>query len=224
MNHPLNIHKKKFRTAFCFSLLATLFHFSCNNSAEKGISDNSEEITNTGETKKYEFDSEKWLLIETISKNGKITNKNYYKPFTDTTYNENGNPKLVRLIIDAESGSGYYSEFYESGELRHKWKESGINGGLGIMEETFYSISGEIDSVKLYQYDSGETYHDTHVIVQTILVHDNQKRRMVRYHEKFMMSEICECGLWEYFDENGNLLKIERKESCEDGKLNCIEE
>lgn len=169
----------------------------------------------------YVYDGDTDWLIESSKKNGKIVQKKYYKWSIDTSYFENGKPSMTTLVIDAGSGSYIHSEFYQNGKLKHKWQEAGINGGIATTVDYFYDSTGILVSKNSFRYGSG-TYHETHVILETVEFHPNGKMKLKKFSEYFLMGEQCDCGIWEYYDENGKLKSKETKESCEDGKLGCL--
>ena len=123
---------------------------------------------------------------------------------------------------DSISGNHIYSE-YHRGTLLRKWEETGMNGGLASIWEEHYNKNGELEKRVEFEYSSGTTYHETHIIKKTEEFHPNGKIKSRQFKESFMMGEECDCGLWEYFDESGKLTKKDQKRgNCEDLELDCI--
>lgn len=129
----------------------------------------------------------------------------------------------VNKVIDTVTGNYTYSEFAAGKVLLRKWEETQINGGLATLWENHYYKNGELEKRVEFEYSSGTTYHETHIIKKTEEFHPNGKIKSRQFKESFMMGEECDCGLWEYFDESGKLTKKDQKRgNCEDLELDCI--
>ncbi|HLP13610.1 MAG TPA: hypothetical protein VK177_16875 [Flavobacteriales bacterium] len=154
--------------------------------------------------------------------------KNDPKNATDSVAKfESSDKKLIGNSIiqqvDSITGETLFIEYFHSGKIKHKWMEVPVNGGICISNEQFFDSTGFMVKEKNYKYDAGVNYHDTHVITEIIDYFSNGKIKSRKFLENYLMGEECDCGVWEYFDENGKLSNKENKESCEDGKLGCVE-
>ncbi|MFZ6010543.1 MAG: hypothetical protein ACOYXT_09360 [Bacteroidota bacterium] len=124
--------------------------------------------------------------------------------------------------IDSISGNRYLKEYYLNGILKHEWEETQMNGGLAVSYEQFYDSIGHLTQKKEYRYSDGTTYDETHVVMKSTDYYSGGGIKVRRSEEYFMMGEKCPCGIWEYFDESGKLIKQEKKGNCEDFDLNCL--
>lgn len=129
----------------------------------------------------------------------------------------------IRDSVDAITGNHIYTEYTADGTRMRKWEEGGANGGLATLWEERYNKKGGLEKRTEFEYSSGTTYDETHIISKTIEFYPNGLIKSKIFQESFMMGEKCDCGLWEFFDESGKIIKKDQKQGdCEDFDLDCL--
>ena len=140
-------------------------------------------------------------LLETYYENGQLRSKEYYKngeshgPYE--LFLENGQLAFKINYING-AAHGPWEEFYENGQLK---KKSNYKNGKERLSEYFYE-NGQLLSIENYKNKhnwSTESFYENGQL-------------MLKGNYKNNESD----GLWEVFDEEGNLTK---SETWENGKL-----
>ena len=147
-------------------------------------------------------------LVEEFYDNGLLSFKGNYKNGKEDglweLFHENGQLGS-RWNYKNGQEEGLFVSFYDNGQLKHR--ENYIDGELDGLYETFH------EKGKLY-----ETFHkngkpdghwETFYLNSNFFLHGPRKTRGKIKNEKLE-------GLWEYFDEEGNLTKTEE---YKDGEL-----
>ena len=163
-------------------------------------------------------------LLMQIKSHDTILETKIFKQSSDTIYYPNGTPRSIIVGRSEDFDSKHY-EYYSNSRLKTVWEQSTQFGcGNKIGEQLNYDSTGYLFSKTTFKHNlpkNATGCHETHTVETTREYYDNGRVRLKKQQEHFYESETCDCGTWEYFDEQGKLIKKEKHESCDDDSLSC---
>lgn len=165
-------------------------------------------------------------LMMQIKHGNKVIETKTFEHATDTLYYDNGKPRHIIVGRSSDFDSKHY-EYYKNGQLQSVREQGTVFAcGNQIGEELNYDSLGHLLSKSTFKHNlpkDANGCHETHTVTSTTEFYLNGKIRLKKQQENFYESDVCDCGIWEYYDEQGKLIKKEKHENCNDDSLSCAQ-
>lgn len=163
-------------------------------------------------------------LVREIRKEGRLVERTVYEQLSDTLYGANGRP--LEVVDGAHAGfDTKHTVHHPNGRVQAVWEQGAPFGcGMKVGEELTYDSLGHLLTKAEYAHDlpkGAAGCHQSHTVTTTTAYHANGQPRLRKQEENFYESEVCPCGTWEHFDEQGTPVRKEEHGPCTDDKLEC---
>ncbi|MDQ3111550.1 MAG: hypothetical protein M3R17_16810 [Bacteroidota bacterium] len=165
-------------------------------------------------------------IVMEIKNKGKVISQKVFELQSDTSYYSNGKPQFVN-VGNSPFDSKIF-EYYSNGKLKRVSRQ-GVEFGCGMRvgKELNYDSLGNLVTEIIYDNylpkDAGGC-HETYTVISTTEYYSNKSIKLHKQEETaYEAGQECPCGMWEFYDKNGKLVRKEKFGSCNDAMMECSE-
>ncbi len=199
-----------------FPFFLVLLLISCNEAQNSKEFDSNKDAVNT---------LEESFPNPLISRFSDEDSTDYLFPKTDSIYFETGE---LSEVINYSSNTEYiYKMFNRNGVVIEIGEQGEVLGCGSVIGVTKYNNEGELKLESIYDYWLPGEDDGCHAILFSIFntyYYPNGKIKAKEQLETCYECDECPCGIWEYYDEEGNLTNRHEYGDCFDAKMECVDE
>lgn len=149
----------------------------------------------------------------------------YSFPKIDSIYFETGE---LSEVIDYSSSSEYvYKKFNRNGVLIEIGEQGDVLGCGSIIGVTKYNNDGGLELESIYDYwlpGEDDGCHAIRFSIFNTYYYPSGKIKTKEQLETCYECDECPCGVWEYYDEDGNITNKLEYGDCFDTELECLDD